>query len=514
MAGLNLSKFKKISRDEKCTTLKSDDGHEIKIAHGSLSPKLKGQLDNLPVHMADGGFAGSVPDQNANPAMPSSAPEASPDLNQAPFDFNGYATQKHQDLLNEDAAMRHDIDNGYIKPKTYSDLFENKSTLGKVGTIFGMMLSGAGSGLAHQPNMLMQMMDNEINRDLDAQKNSATNRQNLYKINLDRNLNKAQIYEAYQRGHLSKEGVRKLEMENQILSHTSGLMGLRNFAVDHLQKNVNNLPDASPLKQQAAAALQNIKAAAAVKNADDAKKAAIGTAQLQQQVGGPDLNTIKKAPWEKMGLGSAFDVSNIFASPNEGAEEEKAAPEMPSNEILSPDADQKLMSMKAMSQYVPGTDKAIEQYDKARQAEQILGNVHDIMINMHDSAKAGGRKDYTRRELTPEAATALGAAAGAGTGAGGIGSAIGSAVGSGENLILGPMSANNKAFATNQARLYGDIRASLPHVSQEEVMRIVKANTPEYDDSANMVAKKEAAIKNFIKTNVQKGMLMPYKMLK
>jgi len=47
---LNLSKFKRVSSDKTTTTLRHDDGHEVKIAHSALSPKLRGHLASLPEH--------------------------------------------------------------------------------------------------------------------------------------------------------------------------------------------------------------------------------------------------------------------------------------------------------------------------------------------------------------------------------------------------------------------------------------------------------------------------------
>ena len=107
--------------------------------------------------------------------------------------------QVSQDIMKEGQAYLGDLTEGHITPKTYSDLFaknsdgSEKSFLGKMGTFFGLLLSGAGSGLAHQPNMVMGMMNNEISNDLDAQKASATNQQNFYRLNLQHQLQKAQI---------------------------------------------------------------------------------------------------------------------------------------------------------------------------------------------------------------------------------------------------------------------------------------------------------------------------------
>jgi hypothetical protein len=97
------------------------------------------------------------------------------------------------DLTQHAQNLQNDLDKGHITPKTYHDLFHNKSTLGKIGSIFGLLLSGAGSGLAHQPNMAFQMMNNEIQNDLNAQQSSASNKQNLMRINQQGLMNNAHI---------------------------------------------------------------------------------------------------------------------------------------------------------------------------------------------------------------------------------------------------------------------------------------------------------------------------------
>ncbi len=47
---LNLSSFKKVSSDKHTTTLRHDDGHEVKITHSALSPKLRGHLADMEMH--------------------------------------------------------------------------------------------------------------------------------------------------------------------------------------------------------------------------------------------------------------------------------------------------------------------------------------------------------------------------------------------------------------------------------------------------------------------------------
>lgn len=50
---INLKKFKKVSEDKEHTTLRAPEGHEIKVKHGALQPKMRKMLSALP--MFDGG---------------------------------------------------------------------------------------------------------------------------------------------------------------------------------------------------------------------------------------------------------------------------------------------------------------------------------------------------------------------------------------------------------------------------------------------------------------------------
>ena len=98
-----------------------------------------------------------------------------------------------QDLNNHDLEFQQDLAKGTIKPETYQDLYDKKDTTGKIGTLFGLMLSGMGSGLSGQPNAVMDMMNKELDRDLDAQKHSNTNTQNWYNLSMQHQLQQAQI---------------------------------------------------------------------------------------------------------------------------------------------------------------------------------------------------------------------------------------------------------------------------------------------------------------------------------
>lgn len=99
---INLSKFKKVKSDQHSTTLRHQDGHEIKIAHQALSPKMRGQLQSIeaieqpketkrsaqaemkPVKMADGGEVEAEDKSDINSAVENAADAAK----QAPVVIN------------------------------------------------------------------------------------------------------------------------------------------------------------------------------------------------------------------------------------------------------------------------------------------------------------------------------------------------------------------------------------------------------------------------------------------
>lgn len=98
-----------------------------------------------------------------------------------------------QDYNAHDIAEWQDAATRKITPQTYATMFADKSTLGKIGSLFGLMLSGAGSGLAHQSNALLDMMNKVIDNDLNAQKSNVSNAQNFLNLTYAHDLQQAQI---------------------------------------------------------------------------------------------------------------------------------------------------------------------------------------------------------------------------------------------------------------------------------------------------------------------------------
>ena len=245
--GMDLSAFKKVKSDDKTTTLRHAKGHEIRIAHKSLTPKLKGMLDGLqmfadnkngvqdpeamdPDSPATADDTPSAPEFEGSVAPATSqefqsAPTADPDdgpppgnlwmqdaqnpadykpmipnvLDQFPADsgnqvtLTGSRATTPDDVQQENNNQKYDINQGHIDPKTLGDLFADRSVPGKIGMLIGMMMSGAGSGLAHQPDKYMGLINDQLNRDFEAQKSSAANQQNFLKLSQENELRKANI---------------------------------------------------------------------------------------------------------------------------------------------------------------------------------------------------------------------------------------------------------------------------------------------------------------------------------
>lgn len=381
MAAIDFAKFKKISSDDKVTTLRHPAGHTVNIAHNVLHPKLKAELDKIPMHkqnaikeFAEGSKDGPIqnedpdnedqgnqeapkqpqgpvvinvgqqaPAQGNQPPAPApipqqqapqqpqvapvpvpaqgeedqsqdegaslepqpdaSAPGVSPNVPAAPQapaaspadnpqtqapqapvaapmpDLNTKPGIKNY-LDKESQAWEQDLTNGHITPETYGDLFAKKSTLGKISTLFGLLVGGAGAGLTHTANPVMEMMQNEINNDLDAQKNSKTNAQNFIKLGQQHLVNEAQ------------NGLTNAQAEAIIfpISQTKAMQ----TSFNHLVKETNDLPEGDYKKQ---------------------RQQVLG--MLYNQMGAK-INDINDAA-----AGAAEYAKNIFGSPNGASGEQQ-----------------------------------------------------------------------------------------------------------------------------------------------------------------------------------------------
>lgn len=80
----------------------------------------------------------------------------------------------------KDDAFMNSLQNNKVDPNR---IWHQASTSGKIMAGIGMLLSGMGSGLTGQPNLALKVIDDNINRDIEAQKSDQSNTMNLWKMN-------------------------------------------------------------------------------------------------------------------------------------------------------------------------------------------------------------------------------------------------------------------------------------------------------------------------------------------
>lgn len=197
--------------------------------------------------------------------------------------------QQHQQMLmNERQNIQNDLNNGHIKPETYKSLFAKKDTLGKIGTIFGMLVGSMGSGMSGQPNALMKMMDDTINRDLEAQKTSATNRQNFLNI--------------AQHGLANQANVTGQNIANDTNKFALAKMSADLTALDSIVKETQKYPEGTPQRQKADMALAVLAPTLDKAHASMAAQVAIAQAQANLAGRGGGNTTFLKSGMAGTGL--------------------------------------------------------------------------------------------------------------------------------------------------------------------------------------------------------------------
>lgn len=224
----------------------------------------------------DPGLTGAQPAPGAPAPMQPTTPEqhaqaVSQQLRQEDQHIAHDFAQGHMDKINVP-----DPDTGKIVPLTPADLFAKKDTLGKIGTIFGMLLSGAGSGLARQPNMLMEMMNKQIQNDLEAQKTNVTNKQNWLRLNLDQQRTSAEV--------------RNMDSEAKMRAYTLANMQMNRAALHKLTQDVNKMPIGSPQRAQAEQTLAMMNQGVQNENFALADRAAAASAYIKFAMGNADQN--------------------------------------------------------------------------------------------------------------------------------------------------------------------------------------------------------------------------------
>ena len=114
--------------------------------------------------------------------------------NQAKQNLSNYEASKAE-LTKERQAVMTDIANGHINPKQY---LEKMSTGSKIATGIGLILGGMGAGLTHGPNLAFKMLQDNIDRDIEAQKAELGKKNSLLAHNMQQGRDLDEAYRVTQ----------------------------------------------------------------------------------------------------------------------------------------------------------------------------------------------------------------------------------------------------------------------------------------------------------------------------
>ena len=317
----------------------------------------------------------ALPDANAPTPEQSAAPQE-----KAPAQAPSPEPSISQQILGHRNEVAQDLMTGQIHPKTYAQLFGDKGTLGKIGTVFGLLLSGVGSGLSHQPNALMQMMDKQIERDLDAQKTSATNRQNFYKIAQQQVLNDATVKKI-----AADTGMTKAQAQGLILDNAK-----KGIDLDQTRKALGYTDDTpTPAEDLHARTIAKHNTELSVMHDIDRNNQKLPEGSPVRQAADAALGTYAKKKLTQDHPADAKAVEDAY-----NAEDSNVDPSH-TYSILQPDALKRSIGLKGVS--AVNQDNLTKQMGQARQIEKVLngpkgdgvGGIHEILHDMYDDIGQG-----------------------------------------------------------------------------------------------------------------------------
>lgn len=279
-----------------------------------------------------------------------------------------YYRENAQELGKEDAAWAHDLANGHVSRETYQDLFAKRSTLGKISMLFGLALGGIGSADTKMPNAYLAAMNNQIQGDFDAQKTSKENAKNFLKLHQEQALNEAQIKLHGQQGQLTEAQSQGVLAEANIKADALAHMKTGRTAFHDLVLQVQKMPQGSPQRQQAEAALAYTGSAIDEKNANIADVAASKAALARTLGGGNDIDTtmLKTVP----NMGGAAQAIDEKTVPGFGRAQIPVDKETRKELVAQKQYDQKAKEYVDFSKQHAGNWKNLDPVDRERIAKQ------------------------------------------------------------------------------------------------------------------------------------------------
>lgn len=567
-----------------------ETGHEIRLAHAGLSNLQIKQLANLPLYQAEGTQPSSDDDNsddsgkpvtvNVNQAPPEDNPGAQlagspvnvPQVQSPQGESNvlpngqpnpaailrnqqlsdqvqrnvnvatgqadaerelGYQnalkqqTQRQQQRLNDHSQevnnITTDMQNGFINPNHWQ---ESQSTGNRVKNAFALALGGFGAGLVGGSNPAMDYINNQINRDIDAQRANQDTRKTILGAFQQRygdgmvadSLTRAAVLDAY--NHQGKQ--------------IAAQLGTPQAAANYLKFSADNAVQKQKSLQDAAADINQLPGtpgynqimgqAPAGSSAAPATSASASNAPMLQE----------KEPWYRQ---SPIDTVAGFLPGSKAADngEQKEIPKLGgnsnNNSSLVPNAENLIKNKQKYDIYAknPAMSGDLQKsYDQQVKIDQQLKQVDGLYDKLY--SERGGLSGRIHRGLNPHAiaagtgaiGTAAGAIAGApmagigavpgAIGGGTIGTAVGEGIG--HALEAATNTKENQSYDADLQSLKGIISAALPGRGDQFVEEAAKQFAPTSQDTPKETIKKREAFKQFIVDHANNGILSEFHLVK
>lgn len=440
----------------------------VQVQQPSVSPQ------NPPVLLPNGSMSASGAAQTGQQAVgeqagiSSAQSQALLPLEQAKAKAQSDQAQQDQSNINSLKAST-DTVAGRIKDIDPNHYMENRSTGTKVGQAFGLLLGGMSTGAHGGSNPAMDYINNQINRDIDAQKQNNENQKTIY-------------------------------------GFYNNLYGNENVASGLAKKSMADIYS-SKVDQVAA----QLGTAQAMQKAHEIKAnlAVTGNKGILEAAGnlGSTPNMPRGGNSGGMGPQGSPNIQPISAP---GAQQQ--TPQNNDSTILKPGAEARLSQMLKFDHTIPDADKQkmSEQMTQASQSQKSLSDVDDTFERLVAGSRKAGWSGRIHRTINPHILAGVGTAAGAALGSiiPGAGTAIGAGVGGTLGEGLGQSASaltntdTNRQFESDKSRLAGVLSSAVPRGS-EFIGRLLEDNTPEYKDDTATLKRKLGAIKEFIMNHTE-----------
>ncbi len=227
-------------------------------ASGSWGPDpTQTQSADSSTQAPDQSQAQAAPDNSASDeaqAQPKAQAQAPAPQAQPPPTPQDYSNELQQ----ENQMYQQDLARGQIPKETYQSLFDSKSTIGKIGTLFGLLVGGAGAGLTHTANPVLSMMQQEIQNDLERQSKANINTQNFYHLSLANQMQQAQTKFMGTQGQLNQAQAQNATVEAHTKAFTLAHMYANSSMLHSMNEQVQKFAPGTPQRAQAEAALAQV----------------------------------------------------------------------------------------------------------------------------------------------------------------------------------------------------------------------------------------------------------------